>query len=62
MALIDTQTIPGYRVASGQAGDSRFPNGTIMMQSLYFSDRGLDISPYSSATINVNIAPVQAKY
>jgi len=61
MALIDAQIIPGYRVASGQAGDSRFPNGTIMMQAPHFADRGLDISPYFSATINVNIAPFQFK-
>ena len=61
MALIDAQIIPGYRVASGQAGDSRFPNGTIMKQAPHFADRGLDISPYFSATINVNIAPFQFK-
>lgn len=61
MALIDAQIIPGYRVASGQAGDSRFPNGTITMQAPHFADLGLDISPYFSATINVNIAPFQFK-
>jgi hypothetical protein len=61
MTLIDARIIPGYRVASGQAGDSRFPNGTIMMQAPHFADRGLDISPYFSATINVNIAPFQFK-
>jgi hypothetical protein len=61
MALINAQIIPGYRVASGQAGDLRFPNGTVKIQTPHFADRGLDISPYFPATINVNIAPFQFK-
>lgn len=61
MALIDALIIPGYRVASGQAGDSRFPIGTIMTQAPHFAERGLDISPYFSATINVDIAPFKLK-
>ena len=57
----------GYGVASGRARDPRFPQGTIEMQKPFFRDRGLDLSPYFSGTINLSIAPHnylihQAKY
>ena len=47
----------GYGVASGRAGNPRFPQGTIEMQKPYFYDRGLDLSSYFSGTINLSIAP-----
>ncbi|PSB54309.1 hypothetical protein [Chamaesiphon polymorphus] len=57
----------GYGVASGQAGNPRFPQGTIEMQKPFFRDRGLDLSGYFPGTINLSIAPCkyavkQAKY
>jgi hypothetical protein len=57
----------GYGVASGQALDPRFPQGTIAMQTAFFRNRGLDLSAYFAGTINLSIAPCkyeirQAKY
>jgi hypothetical protein len=57
----------GYGVASGQAQNPRFPQGTIEMQKPFFRDRGLDLSGYFPGTINLSIAPYkyeieQAKY
>ena len=47
----------GHGVASGKAGDPRYPEGTLKMQYPYFKDRGLDLSPYFLGTINLDIAP-----
>ncbi len=57
----------GYGVASGKGGDIRFPDGTIAMQKPFFFDRGLDLEPYFSGTLNISISPhqysvKQAKY
>jgi hypothetical protein len=57
----------GYGVASGQAQNPRFPQGTIEMQKPFFRDRGLDLSAYFAGSINLSIAPCkyeikQAKY
>jgi hypothetical protein len=49
--------VRGHRVASGMNGDARFPGGTIQMQAPHFLERGLDLSAYHSATLNVSIAP-----
>ncbi|WP_373538563.1 hypothetical protein [Chamaesiphon sp.] len=47
----------GYGVASGQAQNLRFPQGTIEMQKPFFRDRGLDLNEYFAGTINLSIAP-----
>jgi len=57
----------GYGVASGRAGDPRFPGGTIEMQKSAFAARGLNLEQYFPGTINVSIHPhqyavKQAKY
>jgi hypothetical protein len=49
--------LPGYGVASGRSGDPRFPGGTLAMQTPYFRERGLDLAPYHSGTLNLSIAP-----
>lgn len=49
--------VRGHRVASGMNRDPRFPGGTIRMQAPHFLGRGLDLSGYHSATLNVSIAP-----
>jgi hypothetical protein len=64
---IRVQVVEGHRVASGLNLNPRFPGGTLRMQALYFLDRGLDITCFHLATINVRIAPwvyrvVQARY
>jgi hypothetical protein len=51
--------VRGHRVASGQKGDPRFPGGTIRMQTPFFLERGLDLSPFYFATLNVSIEPWQ---
>ena len=47
----------GYRVASGLAGDDRFPEGTLALQIPRFAERGLDLSSQHKGTLNVCIAP-----
>jgi hypothetical protein len=49
----------GHGVASGQAGDARFPQGTIAMQKPFFQTLGLDLEGYFPGTINLSIAPHQ---
>jgi hypothetical protein len=49
----------GYGVASGQAQNPRFPQGTIEMQKPFFRERGLDLSEYFKGTINLSIYPCQ---
>ena len=47
----------GHGVASGKAGDIRYPEGTLKEQFPFFKERGLDLSPYFLGTINLDIAP-----
>jgi len=49
----------GHGVASGKAGDPRFPSGTIEMQKSAFAARGLDLGSYFPGTINLSIYPQQ---
>jgi hypothetical protein len=49
--------IEGYRVASGDTDTSPYPESTIVMQTPHFKVRGLDISQYYPATLNVSIKP-----
>lgn len=50
--------VAGHGVASGQAADSPFATGTIEMQAPHFAQRGLDLSPFVMATVNLDIAPL----
>lgn len=47
----------GYGVASGQAQDPRFPQGTLALQQPIFEQLGLDLTPYFLGTINLSVAP-----
>ncbi len=47
----------GHRVASGQAEDGLYPQGSIVMQTPFFLARGLDLRPFHPATLNISIAP-----
>ena len=55
--------LKGHGVASGQALSSGavqttpYPQGTIAMQSPFFSELGLDLSPYWPGTLNLSLAP-----
>lgn len=49
--------VAGHGVASGRASDSRFAGGTIALQAPHFADRGLDLSPFVLATVNLDVAP-----
>ena len=51
------RVIPGYRVASGQNRDARFPGGTLKMQAPFFRELGVDLDAYFPGTVNVSIAP-----
>lgn len=49
--------VEGGRVASGLSEKNPFPAGTIPLQAPFFKSRGLDISEFYPATVNVSIAP-----
>lgn len=48
----------GYGVASGIAGDTRFPRGTLQLQIPHFKTLGLDLSDCHPGTINLDISPL----
>ncbi|WP_084342857.1 hypothetical protein [Janibacter corallicola] len=48
----------GHGVASGRAADSPFATGTIALQAPHFAARGLDLSRFVPATVNLDIAPL----
>jgi len=51
----------GHKVASGQAKDSPYPEGSIKMQAPYFKEHGIDLSNYYLATLNLSISPYYFK-
>ena len=51
--------VRGHGVASGRAGDPRFPRGTIAMQIPFFRERGLDLAGFHPGTVNVDCAPLR---
>lgn len=59
---LDARIVPGtvaqgHGVASGKAGDKRFPGGTVAMQVPFFKALGLDLSGFHPGTINVDCSP-----
>ena len=50
--------IQGHQVASGNAKDPRFPNGTLALQAPIFAAKGFTIDTYHPGTINVSVAPL----
>ena len=48
---------PGYRVASGQSDDPRFPGGSLAMQTPHFLAGGIDLRRFHRGTLNLSIAP-----
>lgn len=51
--------VTGHGVASGRASDSPFAGGTIALQAPHFAARGLDLSPFVAATVNLDLAPAR---
>ncbi|MGB5770688.1 MAG: hypothetical protein WBM32_12600 [Crocosphaera sp.] len=49
--------IKGHQVASGMSKNSPYHQGSIEMQTPFFKKLGLDISPFFSGTLNINIRP-----
>ncbi|MBX2864210.1 MAG: hypothetical protein KTR27_11700 [Leptolyngbyaceae cyanobacterium MAG.088] len=54
---VSGKVIQGHGVASGQANDPRFPEGTLKMQWPFFTSLGLQLDAYFPGTINVSIHP-----
>lgn len=48
--------IEGYRVASGASSESPYSAGSITLQVPRFRERGLDLSGYFPATLNIRAA------
>ena len=51
--------IKGHGVASGQAQDSPYPQGSISMQMPVFKQLGLDLSHCWPGTLNLSLAPLE---
>jgi hypothetical protein len=49
--------VRGHGVASGRAVDSPYPAGTIALQTPLFAAHGIDLSPFQSATLNLDFSP-----
>lgn len=49
----------GHGVASGSAGDPRFPGGTLALQFPIFAARGLDLRGIHTGTLNLDISPAR---
>jgi len=43
----------GHGVASGRSAESPYPGGTIALQTPWFRERGVDLSPYYAGTLNL---------
>jgi hypothetical protein len=54
--------VEGYRVASGLAEDSPYPEGTIDMQIPHFLERGIDLRPFYPATVGVSCSPLRFQF
>ncbi|MBV8633692.1 MAG: hypothetical protein JO002_04320 [Burkholderiaceae bacterium] len=57
MEWLEGVVITGHGVASGRAADSPYPAGSISLQLPHFLKAGIDLSPYFSGTLNVDLAP-----
>ncbi|MGF1570197.1 MAG: hypothetical protein ACFCVD_19360 [Nodosilinea sp.] len=49
--------VEGHRVASGQAVNSPYPEGSIAMQVPLFKALGLDLTKMQAATLNISLRP-----
>jgi hypothetical protein len=56
--LINGTVVRGHGVASGCAGDPRFPAGTLGLQLPIFASLGLQLDGFYHGTINVSVAPL----
>lgn len=52
--------VAGHGVASGRAAVSPYPSGSIKLQQPFFLRAGIDLAPYFSGTLNVDVAPCLA--
>ena len=57
MQSIRAEIKQGHKIASGLAENSPYPEGSITMQIPHFKARGIDLSDYYPATLNLSIAP-----
>jgi len=58
LIFIPGLVVPGHQVASGANQDSPYHEGTLALQAPHFLERGLDISRFHRATINVDFSPL----
>jgi hypothetical protein len=54
---VEGTLLRGHGVAGGSAPDSPHPEGTIALQAPFFAERGLELSGYHLATLNISTAP-----
>ena len=56
--LINGIVVSGHGVASGDAGDPRFPAGTLALQLPIFARLGLELEDLYHGTLNISVAPL----
>ena len=59
MEVIEGKVVAGYGVASGNAKDPRYSEGTLALQWPHFEERGLDLDGVFRGTINISVAPLK---
>ena len=59
---LSAQLVHGYGVASGQATDSPYPQGSIALQLPYFLALGLDLRGFYLGTLNLSITPYHLQF
>ncbi len=59
MLEIQGSIVAGHGVASGQAQDARFPDGTLALQWKHFLEAGLSLEGFHRGTVNVSVAPLR---
>jgi hypothetical protein len=55
------RVVAGHGVAGSASPTSPYPAGTISLQLPFFLERGLDLSVYHPATLNVSTNPVEIR-
>lgn len=61
MIRVEGTIVRGHGVAGGGSPSSPHPAGTITLQAPYFRARGLDLSGFHPATLNISTSPLAVR-
>jgi hypothetical protein len=61
LTTVPGRVVAGHGVAGSASPASPYPAGTISLQLPFFLERGLDLSVYHPATLNVSTNPIEIR-